>query len=48
MPTWLLDGRKPTHLAWMLKEWVMPVLYWDGMLKGREIMVAPHKIGTPR
>ncbi|GBQ10165.1 NAD(P)/FAD-dependent oxidoreductase [Komagataeibacter rhaeticus] len=48
LPTWLLDGRKPTHLAWFLKEWVMPVLYWDGMLKGRELMVAPHRIGTPR
>ncbi|GBQ56341.1 NAD(P)/FAD-dependent oxidoreductase [Komagataeibacter swingsii] len=48
LPTWLLNGQKPTHLAWLLKEWVMPVLYWDGMLKGREIMVAPHKIGTPR
>ncbi|MCE2564919.1 FAD/NAD(P)-binding oxidoreductase [Komagataeibacter sp. FNDCF1] len=48
LPTWLLDGRKPTHFAWFLKEWVMPVLYWDGMLRGRELMVAPHKIGTPR
>ncbi|GBQ43617.1 FAD/NAD(P)-binding oxidoreductase [Komagataeibacter sucrofermentans] len=48
LPTWLLNGRKPTHLAWFLKEWVMPALYWDGMLRGHELMVAPHKIGTPR
>ncbi|RBM08572.1 NAD(P)/FAD-dependent oxidoreductase [Novacetimonas cocois] len=44
LPTWLLDGRRPTHLAWLLKEYVMPLLYWDGMLKGRELMVEPRPL----
>jgi sulfide:quinone oxidoreductase len=35
-PAWLLDGRQPSRLAWMLKANVLPALYWHGMLKGRE------------
>ncbi|AQS88595.1 oxidoreductase [Neoasaia chiangmaiensis NBRC 101099] len=43
-PKWLLDGTKPTRLAWFLKEKVMPPLYWLGMLRGHELMVKPgHK-----
>ncbi|CAI9120081.1 bifunctional protein tyrosine phosphatase family protein/NAD(P)/FAD-dependent oxidoreductase [Brytella acorum] len=41
LPKWLLDGQKPTWLAWFLKEKIMPLLYWDFMLRGREIMVKP-------
>ncbi|EHH68853.1 bifunctional protein tyrosine phosphatase family protein/NAD(P)/FAD-dependent oxidoreductase [Gluconobacter morbifer] len=44
LPTWLLNGRRPTRLAWWLKKYVMPVLYWDGMLKGHELMVAPRPL----
>ena len=40
-PAWLLDGRKPTRLAWWLKERILPPLYWRGMLKGREWLAAP-------
>ncbi|OLS61607.1 NAD(P)/FAD-dependent oxidoreductase [Pseudomonas putida] len=40
-PSWLLDGRKPTRLAWWLKERVLPPLYWWGMLKGREWLAKP-------
>ncbi len=40
-PRWLLDGRKPTRLAWLLKEKVMPPLYWQGMLRGREWLAEP-------
>jgi len=40
-PKWLLDGTKPTWLAWFMKEHVMPPLYWFGMLKGREWMAKP-------
>ncbi len=44
MPKWLLNGQKPTRLAWWLKKYVMPLMYWDGMLKGRELMVAPKPL----
>jgi sulfide:quinone oxidoreductase len=38
---WLLEGRKPSRLAWFLKERILPPLYWHGMLKGREWLAAP-------
>ena len=43
-PNWFLNGKKPTRLAWWLKERIMPPLYWQGMLKGRELLVKPEKI----
>ncbi len=44
LPTWLLKGTQPTWLAWFLKKVIMPMLYWDGMLKGRETLVKPQKL----
>ncbi len=44
-PAWLLDGTRPTRAAWFLKERILPPIYWQGMLKGREWMAAPHRIG---
>ncbi|GFM71403.1 pyridine nucleotide-disulfide oxidoreductase [Pseudomonas cichorii] len=41
-PLWLFDGRHPTRLAWWLKERVLPPLYWQGMLKGREWLARPQ------
>lgn len=40
-PKWLIDGTKPSRLAWLLKERILPPLYWHGMLKGHEWMVHP-------
>jgi sulfide:quinone oxidoreductase len=40
-PPWLIDGTKPSRLAWHLKKDILPALYWDGMLKGREWMARP-------
>jgi sulfide:quinone oxidoreductase len=40
-PTWLVDGTKPARLSWMLKADVLPWLYWNGMLKGREWLAGP-------
>jgi len=40
-PKWLLDGQKPSRLAWLLKEQLLPPIYWQGMLKGREWLVKP-------
>ena len=47
-PNWLLDGRKPTRLAWFLKDRMLPPIYWHGMLKGREWLAHPHAIGQAR
>ena len=43
-PAWLLDGTKPTRAAWVLKERLLPRLYWDGMLQGREWLAAPRMV----
>ena len=40
-PSWLVNGRKPTRLAWLLKEKLLPDIYWDLMLKGREWLAGP-------
>jgi len=42
-PAFVLDGVRPTRRAWMLKEKVLPFLYWNGMLKGREWLAAPKR-----
>jgi sulfide:quinone oxidoreductase len=44
-PAWLLEGRKPSRLAWLLKERILPPLYWRGMLKGREWLARPEMVG---
>ena len=43
-PNWLIDGTRPSRLSWLLKDTMLPPVYWHGMLKGREWMVAPHLI----
>lgn len=40
-PAWLIDGTRPSRLAWLLKKSILPPLYWGGMLKGREWMAHP-------
>ena len=44
-PKWLIDGTRPSALAWYLKERVLPPLYWDAMLKGREWLAQPEMVG---
>lgn len=44
-PRWLIDGTRPSRLAWLLKDTVLPPLYWHGMLKGREWMAKPGVAG---
>ncbi len=43
-PRWLIDGQRPSRLAWLLKERIFPPLYWKGMLKGREWLAAPELV----
>ena len=45
-PKAVIDGTKPSRLAWWLKESFLPPFYWKGMLKGREWMVKPEKISA--
>lgn len=42
-PSWLNDGTKPTKFAWNLKASVLPSVYWNAMLKGREWLAASNK-----
>ncbi len=44
-PSWLIDGTRPSGLAWLLKERFLPPLYWRGMLKGREWLAKPELVG---
>ncbi len=43
-PKWLLDGTKPSRKAWILKETILPPIYWKAMLRGREWMAKPEKV----
>lgn len=40
MPTLpFIDGTTPSRMAWFLKEKLLPWIYWNAMLKGREWLV---------
>lgn len=43
-PSWFINGKQPSRLAWLLKEKLLPPIYWLGMLKGREWMAKPDKL----
>lgn len=43
-PTWLIEGTRPSRLAWVLKKDVLPSVYWDAMLKGHEWLAAPKPL----
>ena len=43
-PKFLIDGTKPSRLAWLLKERMLPPVYWNAMLKGREWMAKPEQV----
>ncbi|MGX0904862.1 sulfide:quinone oxidoreductase [Roseovarius sp. MBR-79] len=45
-PKFLIDGTKPSRLAWLLKERLLPPIYWKAMLRGREWMAKPEKISA--
>jgi sulfide:quinone oxidoreductase len=44
-PKWFIDGRKPSRVAWVLKERMLPWVYWKAMLRGREWMATPELVG---
>ncbi len=41
LPTFPMDPTVPRRSAWLLKQHVLPVVYWDVMLRGREWLVKP-------
>jgi sulfide:quinone oxidoreductase len=43
-PGWLIDGTQPSQAAWLLKEKLLPAVYWKAMLRGKEWMAVPEKI----
>jgi len=47
-PKWLIDGTKPSRLAWWLKVKIMPFVYWSLMLKGREWLAKPQLKPDPK
>jgi sulfide:quinone oxidoreductase len=44
-PGFLIDGTKPSRAAWLLKERILPPIYWKAMLKGKEWMAKPEVVG---
>jgi sulfide:quinone oxidoreductase len=44
-PRWFIDGKRPSRLSWLLKEKLLPWVYWNAMLKGREWLAAPSSFG---
>ena len=45
-PNWLVDGRRPSRLAWLLKERLLPPIYWKAMLRGREWLARPERVSA--
>ncbi len=41
-PSWIINGQKPSWLAWFLKEKILPPIYWKAMLRGKEWLVKPE------
>ncbi|GAA0579050.1 hypothetical protein GCM10009416_16900 [Craurococcus roseus] len=47
LPTFPLDPVVPRRSAWWLKAKLLPALYFDAMLKGREWLAAPRLLPHP-
>ena len=45
-PKWVIDGTKPTRAAWLLKEQILPPVYWKAMLRGKEWLAKPEKVSA--
>jgi len=43
-PQWFINSYEPSRLAWILKEKLLPDIYWHLVLKGREWMVNPEML----
>lgn len=45
-PKFVIDGTKPSRAAWILKEKILPPVYWKAMLRGKEWMAKPEKVSA--
>lgn len=45
-PSWIINDKQPSAMAWYLKEKILPAVYWQGMLKGREWMIKPEHVSA--
>jgi sulfide:quinone oxidoreductase len=43
-PSWLIKSTEPSKLAWILKEKLLPPIYWKAMLKGKEWFAKPKEL----
>ena len=43
-PQWIINSFEPSRLAWFLKEKMLPAIYWDLLLKGREWLVDVERL----
>lgn len=48
LPSFPWDSTKPRKSAWILKKYMLPLVYWQGMLKGREWQARPSKVSEPK
>ncbi|GAA6164507.1 bifunctional protein tyrosine phosphatase family protein/NAD(P)/FAD-dependent oxidoreductase [Pelagimonas sp. KU-00592-HH] len=46
LPKWLINGERPSALAWILKEQILPPVYWKAMLRGKEWLAKPEKVSA--
>ena len=44
LPSFPVDNTIPSRKAWFLKRHMMPFIYWQLMLKGREWLAAPERL----
>ena len=47
-PKWFINSQQPSRLAWILKERILPPIYWWAMLKGREWLAKPIKLDADK
>jgi sulfide:quinone oxidoreductase len=45
-PEWLIKSNEPSKVAWFLKEKMLPTVYYQLMLKGREWLAKPGRPGS--
>jgi sulfide:quinone oxidoreductase len=44
LPTFPFDPRVPRRSAWIFKQKLLPYIYWDLMMEGREWLAAPQRL----
>lgn len=48
LPSFPVDNTRPSRMAWILKRHIMPYVYWDLMLKGREWLAKASRLDEVR